>query len=262
MVPSCRQRVSPSDPRRCFGGHTATRLRVPAVLAAAVAAFMVAGCSATASSPTPSQAASPTATAAGSTATESTATEPAPSATTAGPTVASSPAEPAPSSTAQISGSAAPEPSTVPSAGTATGSGAPAGPGAAVVRVIRFADRGTFDRVVVEFQGTFGSWAVSYVNRVISDPEGKEVKLAGSAFVSVRVQKATFDNLFQAGDGIPHLKYTGPHRMTAGLANLREIADAGDFEAVIGLGIGVARKSGLRAFRLSDPSRLVIDIAH
>jgi hypothetical protein len=231
---------------------------VPVALVAVVAA-LVAGCSASPSAPTPSQVASATSAGGGST----TVVEPPPSqGPTTAPTVASSPAQPAPSSTAEVSGSAAPEPSTAPSAASATGSGAPAGQGAAVVKVIRFADRGSFDRVVIEFQGTFGAWAVSYVNEVVSDPEGKQVKLAGSASISVRVQKATFDNLFQAGDGIPHLSYTGPRRMAAGLANVQEIADAGDFEAVIGLGIGVSHKAGLRAYRLAGPSRLVIDIAH
>ena len=232
---------------------TPTHRSCSLLVAVPLAALLVAGCSGSASSPTPSATASVTA--AGSTA-----AQPSGSATvTATPTAASASAEPAPSSTVDISGSGVAEPSAT---GSVTGSGAPAGVGAAVVHDIRVGDHGTFDRVVIEFQGTFGAWNVGYVNKVISDPEGKQVTLAGSAFVSVRVQKATFDNQFQVGEGIPHVTYTGPRRITARLPNVQEVADAGDFEAVIGLGVGVSHASGLRAYRLDGPSRLVIDIAH
>jgi O-methyltransferase involved in polyketide biosynthesis len=46
------------------------------------------------------------------------------------------------------------------------------------------------------------------------------------------------------------------------LGNVLEIADAGDFEAVLSLGIGLRTQAGLRAYRLEGPSRLVIDLAH
>lgn len=158
--------------------------------------------------------------------------------------------EPAPSASAT-----APVEGAAPSAGTGDLA-------AAVVKEIRTADHGTFDRVVVEYTGSFGAWSVRYVDKVMDDPQGIDVPLKGSAFLDVRVQKATFDNLFQVGGGVEHTVYGGPRRFSPGLTNVQEIADAGDFEAVMGLGIGLTTKGGVRAYRLNNPSRLVIDVAH
>ncbi len=133
---------------------------------------------------------------------------------------------------------------------------------AAVVKDIRAARHPGFDRVVVQYQGTFGAWRVAYADRIVEDPTGEPVPLRGSAFLSVVVQNATFDNLVQVGDGVPRLVYDGPRRLSPDLPNVFEIADAGDFEAVMALGIGLDHAAGLRAYRLEDPSRLVIDVAH
>lgn len=157
-------------------------------------------------------------------------------------------AEPAPTGTGPIEQSVIPSPSGLLNA--------------AVVKEIRSARHEGFDRVVVEYQGTFGAWRVAYADRITEDPTGDPVPLQGSAFLSVIVQNATFDNLVQVGDGVPHLVYDGPRRISPGLPNVREIADAGDFEAVMALGIGVDHGAGVRAYRLEDPSRLVIDVAH
>jgi hypothetical protein len=155
---------------------------------------------------------------------------------------------PDPDSTAPISGGATPSPSGVLRA--------------AVVDEIRVADHATFDRVVVEYRGTFGAWQVRYVDAVTEDPTGQPVELAGRAFLAVAVDGATFDNALQADDTVPHLSYAGPHRIQVAGANVREVADAGDFEAVMSLGIGLDHPAGVRAYRLEDPSRLVIDVGH
>jgi hypothetical protein len=43
--------------------------------------------------------------------------------------------------------------------------------------------------------------------------------------------------------------------------NLRQIKTAGDFEGVVSFGLGLSRKTGFRVFRLTSPTRIVIDIA-
>ena len=43
--------------------------------------------------------------------------------------------------------------------------------------------------------------------------------------------------------------------------NLRHRA-AGDFEGVVSFGLGLRRKTGFRVFRLTAPTRIVIDVAH
>ena len=43
---------------------------------------------------------------------------------------------------------------------------------------------------------------------------------------------------------------------------LRDLAFAGDFEAVVTFGIGVSRRTGFRVLQLDAPSRVAIDITH
>lgn len=198
---------------------------------------------------------------------------PTPVATASADATASTGSSPQGSAKGTASGSAVPSPGGTsmaqPPAATATaqvvGTATPKPSGelkAAVVREIRTADQGGFDRVVIEFDGTFGAYQVGYVPAVTEDPSDEPVALQGSAFLRVVVQNATFDNVFQAQGGVPHLAYAGPRRLTAALPVVQEVADAGDFEAVISLGIGLSRQAGLRVSRLEGPSRLVIDVAH
>lgn len=226
------------DPRP----NPALRRAVQVVSLPALVAVLLAGCGAGGSTPvatasadvTESAGSSPRSTASGS--------------ALPGPSGTSMAQPPAATATAQVVGSAAPEPS-----GELK---------AAVVREIRTADQGSFDRVVIEFEGTFGPYQVGYVPAVTEDPTDEPVALQGAAFLRVVVQNATFDNVFQAEGSVPHLAYTGPRRLTAALPVVQEVADAGDFEAVISLGIGLSRQAGLRVSRLEGPSRLVIDVAH
>jgi hypothetical protein len=44
--------------------------------------------------------------------------------------------------------------------------------------------------------------------------------------------------------------------------NLRQVKNAGDFEGVVTLGLGLRHKTGFRVFRLSSPRRLVVDVLH
>ena len=46
-----------------------------------------------------------------------------------------------------------------------------------------------------------------------------------------------------------------------GFLALRQLKGAGEFEAVLHYGIGQATRAGFRVFTLTNPSRLVIDLA-
>lgn len=163
---------------------------------------------------------------------------------TTSPAPGSVPAEPAPTNT---------EPVTDPDGPTAP---------AAVLKNIRWADRGTYDRVVLDFSGSFGGYMVQFVPELTEDPTGDPVDVAGGAVLAVAVQGATRNNSFQTSDTTPLSTYGGPARVSPNLPNVKEIADAGDFEAVLSFGIGVDHQAGFTAFKLTDPDRLVIDIAH
>ena len=56
--------------------------------------------------------------------------------------------------------------------------------------------------------------------------------------------------------------FPGPPPSISNLAALRDLADAGDFEGVLTWGIGVAARTPFRVLRLSNPSRIAIDITH
>ena len=53
-----------------------------------------------------------------------------------------------------------------------------------------------------------------------------------------------------------------PNVITPRCPNLRQIKNAGDFEGYVTFGLGLRSKTGFRVFRLSGPSRIVIDVAH
>jgi hypothetical protein len=53
-----------------------------------------------------------------------------------------------------------------------------------------------------------------------------------------------------------------PPVLTPLCPNLRQVKDAGDFEALVSFGLGLRRKTGFRVFRLTAPTRIVIDVLH
>jgi hypothetical protein len=94
---------------------------------------------------------------------------------------------------------------------------------------------------------------VRYVDEVVQDGSGFPIPLDGRAFLQVSLFPATA--LSEEGP-------FGPVPSVAGLAALRDLAFAGDFEAVVTFGIGVAQRTAFRVLQLDAPSRVAIDITH
>ena len=140
-----------------------------------------------------------------------------------------------------------------PAFGTAPVSGggsAPGGPGGqAAVTSVTVGHHAGFDRVVFTFTVGVPTFKVSYVAGVTQDASGAPVPLLGSAFLRV-VLNGTSTSV--------HAPQT---TITPGFPMLKQVKGAGDFEAVTSYGIGAASRSGFRAFTLSGPNRLVIDLA-
>jgi len=108
-----------------------------------------------------------------------------------------------------------------------------------------------FDRFVVEFEGEVGAYFVSYVTQVTEDGSGNPVPVEGAAFVQVTL------------GGIPTDPQAPQDTIDADLTGLVQVVGAGaGFEATVSYGLGTAAASGFRAFVLTEPSRLVVDIAH
>lgn len=122
--------------------------------------------------------------------------------------------------------------------------------GSSIVDVRVGANEG-FDRFVVEFEGDVGAYFVSYVDQVAQDGSGDVVPVEGSAFIQVSM------------NGVPNDPLATQDTIDAGLTALIQVVGAGaGFEATVSYGLGTAQAAGFRVFTLTEPSRLVVDIAH
>jgi hypothetical protein len=135
---------------------------------------------------------------------------------------------------------------TAPVTGPGGGSG---GTGPNVVSSVTVGHHADFDRVVFTLSVSVPPFDVRYVPEVRHDPSDRLVTLQGHAFLLVV--------LHGTAGSTPSVQPT----ITPGFPMLKQVKGAGDFEAVTSYGIGAASRSGFRAFVLTGPSRLVVDLA-
>jgi hypothetical protein len=132
---------------------------------------------------------------------------------------------------------------------------APAGNAQAEVYGLRIACHPTFDRFVVLVRFATPGYRVQYVPRVIHDGSGDVVRLRGTRRLRVIL-----------GPARAHTADTGaalvPNLVNASCPQLLQLKSAGDFEGVVTYGIGVRQLRPFRVFRLTGPTRIVIDIRH
>jgi hypothetical protein len=112
----------------------------------------------------------------------------------------------------------------------------------------------TFDRFVIRARSATPRYDVRYVNRIIADGSGRPVSLLGTKRIRVLIRDARGHT--QGGTNLL------PSVITPLCSNLRQVKLAGDFEGVVTFGLGLRRKTGFRVFRLTGPTRVVIDVAH
>jgi len=112
----------------------------------------------------------------------------------------------------------------------------------------------TFDRFVIGISSGNPGYDVRFVSRIVADPSGNPVSLQGSKRIRVMVHPARGHTT--AGANLL------PATLTPLCPNLRQVKRAGDFEGVVSFGLGLARKTGFRVFRLTGPTRIVVDVAH
>ncbi len=131
-----------------------------------------------------------------------------------------------------------------------------AGRGTAVLRHIRTGQHGSFERLVLEFTAPCGAVKVGYVPVVREDPSNHIVPLQGHSFLQIVVHGAVARYA-----ATPITPYQGPSTLTPGYPTLRQVSIAGDFEAVLSVGVGLSRTAGFQVQRLTAPDRLVLDVA-
>ena len=120
---------------------------------------------------------------------------------------------------------------------------------------LRTGNDGTFDRIVFDERVSMSGYSVRYVSQVRYDASGAIVPLRGRYFLRVVITGATTASL-------PGLRSVMPTVITPALSEIAQIRKAGEFERVVSYGIGLNRYRGFRVFRLTSPSRLVIDVLH
>jgi hypothetical protein len=80
-------------------------------------------------------------------------------------------------------------------------------------------------------------------------PSGQQVTLQGSSGLLVVIHGAD-----------EHTAYTGPTDIKPGYAVLLELRQVEDFEGTVQWGLGLSKSACYRAFYLTNPARLVIDV--
>jgi hypothetical protein len=112
----------------------------------------------------------------------------------------------------------------------------------------------SFDRFVIRARSGTPRYGVRYVSKIVADGSGDTVSLQGTKRLRV-VLHNTRAHTQSGGVLLPGTK-------TPLCSNLRQLKLAGDFEGVVTFGLGLRRKTGFRVFRLTNPTRVVIDVAH
>jgi hypothetical protein len=112
----------------------------------------------------------------------------------------------------------------------------------------------TFDRFVIRARFATPGYSVRYVSQVVHDGSGNPVSLLGTKRIHVVIREARGHT--SGGSNLL------PGTLTPLCSNLRQVKGAGDFEGVVSFGLGLRRKTGFRVFRLTGPTRIVIDVAH
>jgi hypothetical protein len=113
---------------------------------------------------------------------------------------------------------------------------------------------GTFDRFVIRARFATPGYDARYVSRVVADPSGRPVSLLGTRVIRVRF------NLAAGHDNRGTNLLAGT--LTPQCSNLLQVKKTGDFEGTVSFGLGLRRMTGFRVFRLTNPTRVVIDVAH
>ncbi|RKT07026.1 hypothetical protein BX286_5076 [Streptomyces sp. 3211.6] len=114
----------------------------------------------------------------------------------------------------------------------------------------------TYDRIVIDLQGSVPSFTVTPVSQLVYDGSGKPVPLPGKYFLEIRLHPAAGHD--DAGNNV----YQGPKLQQISLSKLKGLALTGDFEGYVTFGAAFDTPPAYSTSVLHAPERLVVDIAH
>ena len=131
----------------------------------------------------------------------------------------------------------------------------PDGP-SAKLGAIRAARHPGYDRVVFQFEGAeVPGYRIEYVREItLGETDDQFLTLQGGALVQATFQGSASED-YRPGT------QTVPDKLTLGLAQVKQIGLAEDWEGVVRLGIGLDHRAGFRVLELHDPARVVVDLA-
>jgi hypothetical protein len=131
----------------------------------------------------------------------------------------------------------------------------PDGPSARL-GAVRAARHPGYDRVVFQFEGAqVPGYRIEYVREItLGETDDQFLTLQGGALVQATFQGSATED-YRPGT------QTVPDRLTPGLAQVKQIGLAEDWEGVVRLGIGLDHRAGFRVLELHDPARVVVDFA-
>jgi Sporulation and spore germination/Immunoglobulin-like domain of bacterial spore germination len=136
----------------------------------------------------------------------------------------------------------------------------PGGPGAVALLVdVRAGRHAGYERVVFEFANMLPGYSVQYGTKPLhADPSDLVVELPGQNAIVVRMAMASGSD----STATPYkTTYTRPAAIPTGYPVIAGLANIGDFEAVLTWAIGVMTKPAFKVTTLTNPPRLVIDVA-
>jgi hypothetical protein len=131
-------------------------------------------------------------------------------------------------------------------------------PSVPVLDHVRVGRHPGYDRIVYQFAGPIPSYQVRPVTSLAEDASGAPVWPGSPNLLQLRLEPAQA----HTDDGETPLTATELQTF-ANLPMLRQYRLLGDFEGVVTYGLRLARqRPNLHVTELSDPNRLVIDLAH
>jgi hypothetical protein len=124
---------------------------------------------------------------------------------------------------------------------------------------IRVGKQEGFDRLVIELNAPGAGYDIRYVENVLTDGKGDLVPLKGDAKLRIVVRAPNHDEnarvTYQAKSGEPL-----PNVNVTDFNIFRDAKWAGSFEGQSTIGLGVRTQLPFNVFKLTNPSRIVVDV--
>ena len=174
---------------------------------------------------------------------------------TAGPSPSAAPATTAPAPTATTAPAQA---AGVPFEADTSRETQEASGGPLSVVAVRVARQDGYDRVVFELDGRepgVPGWQVEYVDDPRRDGSGDPVEVKGDKTLVVLIRGAGYP--FDTG-----VEEADEARVPGDVEVVEDVVLGSVFEGVYEAFVGTSREAPFRVFRLSDPTRVVVDVRH